>query len=576
MNNERIIKRLNKYTSKESVNTDSFIKINLTNNEKLLPLNEINHILNVGERFDLERQNSTFYRLIGTIRPLISNVLFNVLGSGDDSWNMFDKKEFKDRTYPSNGLVNDDEDLNYNDSVKFHLKEIDGWFGYFDPDLTKKSFCNFHEMEPKRNRFSFTPDIINNDKKNWELTITYPYSSDTSHFMVNNGLFICDNISVIVNNRSMIALATPCLHNLKVGDIIRLSGTTLDNDYTVVRLGLDDGSLRGYYFVIDTAGTSLTIGSNSRFKKVFAGQESEYYFRLFKKIKTRNNIEIEQDDYEIYNLAFSQNIYNDQIYQFVFNEDIDVSDLTDNLNRPLSELYLTMVKTDSSDTSFSFGSVSSGVECPFISQLNNSKLPSYSYLTNVPVINKIHNGGILPFPSHTPLETNITIANNIFYGDIVEYNKFTLKETILSDVQHRFNTTDRESTTLSTLPAQGARQEGYYYKSHYLIKIREFSSYIEQGDSSTEGIPNYSEDLGDGRFLWRDLLPIGFNDAKEELLNYPFVNGCHYIYQNHCFALKRQDGLNEFLLYYYKYPNDPLGKIMDDNFIIKDPDNDVC
>lgn len=573
MNDNRIIKRLNKNSSKESVNVNSFMKINLESKDKLLPSDEINKIVNVGDRFDFERQKSTFYRLIGTIRPLISNSLFNI--TGNNSWVMFNNNIFRDKTYPVNNSISDEEDLNFNDSIKNSLKEVDGWFGYFEPDFKKKSLCNFFDMEPNRNRFSFTPDITNNDKKNWELTITYPYSSDTTHFMINNGLFIFDNIPVIVSNRNMIALGTPVLHNLNVGDTIRLSGTTLDNDYTVVRLGLDDGTLQGYYFVIDVVSTSLTIGSNSRFKKVFAGKESQYYFRLFKKIKTKNNSVIEQDDYEIYNLAFNQNLFNDQIYQFVFNEDIDVSDLVDNLGRPLSEIYLSVFKTKSSDNNFSFGSVSSGFESPFMPQLNKSSVPSFSYLTNIPVIHKIHNGGVLPVPTHIPLETNITISGTSFYGDIVEYNSYTLKEVILGEINHRFNTTDREAATLSTLPAQGPRQEGYYYKAHHLIKIREFSSYIEQGDISTEGIPDYSEDLGDGRFLWRDILPIGFNDAKEEILDYPFTNGCHYIHQNYCFALKRQDAFAEWGLYYFRFPSDPYGNSMTDNFKLISSNN-VC
>jgi hypothetical protein len=49
--------------------------------------------------------------------------------------------------------------------------------------------------------------------------------------------------------------------------------------------------------------------------------------------------------------------------QFVFNEDIDISELTDNLGRPLTELYLTTIKTDSDSL---FSSVSSGIDTPFM------------------------------------------------------------------------------------------------------------------------------------------------------------------------------------------------------------------
>ena len=54
---------------------------------------------------------------------------------------------------------------------------------------------------------------------------------------------------------------------------------------------------------------------------------------------------------------------------FFGTEDIDVSELTDNLNRPLSELYLTIIKTDSNGL---FSRVSSGIETPFIDNLNTS------------------------------------------------------------------------------------------------------------------------------------------------------------------------------------------------------------
>ena len=97
--------------------------------------------------------------------------------------------------------------------------------------------------------------------------------------------------------------------------------------------------------------------------RMFNGKDSEYYFRKFRKIKTVSSPIIEEDDYETYKLAFSENIFNDSITQFVFNEDIDVSDLTDNLGRPVSELYLTKIKTSSAGL---FGGVSSGIETPFI------------------------------------------------------------------------------------------------------------------------------------------------------------------------------------------------------------------
>ena len=603
MDTERIKQRLGVETSKNSVNSDGFIKINIDGKERLLPPDEINKIVNAGERFDKERGYSSFYRILGTVNSTISNALFNLndTGMGDlYTWAGFN---YKDPTLGYRFLDKGPLDLNYKEGIENYLKEREGWFGYFDPDVTKSGLCNYFDMEPKRERFSFIPDISPYHSpnaqpvKNWELTITYPKNTDKLHPMINGGLLIVDAIPVIVATRSMVAFGMPCLHNLSIGDTVRISGTSgYDGDHVVVRTGLDNGDLKGYYFVIDLPPTGV-VSSNSRIKKLFGGEESEYYFRLFQKVKTRNTLIIEADDYETYKLGFSENIYSDTITQFIFNEDIDISDLTDNLGRPVSELYLTIIKTSGAyphqKSTPLFTNISSGIETPFIPKLITSNINTF--LKDIPAINRVHNGGSLPFPSHTPLENNVRIsnnnnvtANNDFYGDVVEYNKNEVKETVLAEVSHRFNTNSRETIANFTYIANqtttpptttninlGPRQEGYFYKAHHLIKIREYSSYVEQGDLQTGGIPDYAINMGDGRFLWRDLLDIGFNESGEALLDYPFLNGCHYMYNNYCFQLRRQDPFDNWGLFYSTFPSDPIGESITNKFTTN-TEEDAC
>ena len=171
------------------------------------------------------------------------------------------------------------------------------------------------------------------------------------------------------------------------------------------------------------------------------------------------------------------------------------------------------------------------------------------------------------------------MSNNDFYGDICEYSKYEAKETILLPVMHRFNTIDRETTVLKGITdgvINGPRNEGYIYQPHYQIKIREFSNYVEQGDSSIVGIPEYAENLGDDRYLWRDFLDIGYNDGQEETIDYPFLNGAHYIYNNICFVVKRQDPFGNYgLLYTKSFPRDSSGKSVGDKFTIKNS-GDAC
>lgn len=566
MATRRIRKRLSENTSKLNVNGDGFIKINLDGDERLLPSDEINKIVNIGDRFNDERNNSTYYRLIGSINPTVSNVLFNIDGG------LLDVNNFNySWSYFTQPIFTSDTVTQLSDVIKYNLKEIDGWFGYFDPYLDNAGLCNYFDMEPKRQRFSFVPDVYvtggtTNVIKNWELTISYPYAADKTHAMVSNGLSLIDVISVSVGGRDLKAIGTPVLHNLNIGDSVRITGTTDDGIYEVIKTGLDNGDLKGYYFCIDVD-SGFTVSQTSKMTRLVGGNPSEYYFRKFKKIKTRYTNPIETDDYEVYNLAFSESIFSDTIAQFVFNEDIDVSDLTDNLGRPLSEIYLTIIKTDSNGI---FTNVKSGIEAPQLAEFNTSAVNTY--LQQYPVIQKIHNGGTFPFQSFTPLENNVLVSNNDFYGDVVEYNAFEVKETILGDVYHRFNTNNRQGA--GSVLVGGNRQEGYYYKAHHLIKIREFSNYIEQGDRTISNMPDYRQDLGDGRYLWRDLLSIGINQG-DKAIDYPFLNGCHYAYQNYCFEVKRQDPFNFWNLYSTEYPFDLVGNSMTNNFKINEAE-DVC
>lgn len=563
--NIRVKHRLTATNSKESVNTDTYLNLEFVSSQRLLPPSELNRVVDLAVQFNTERQSCSFYRIVGKINPLISNVLFNITGT--DTW-----ETFKTPIFLSDTLDND-KDLTYAESIKKHLKEIDGWYGYFDPVLTGSGLCNFYDMEPKRERFSFLPDttnIPNKLVKNWDLTITYPYDSDKTNYMINGGIIMVSKKSVFVGGKEMTAIGVPIKHNVLAGSTVRITGTAFDGDYDVKRLGLDNGEYKDYYFCIDIEPSAVVLDSDSRMKKVYKGFECEYYFRKFKKIKTKSSNIIEEDDYEIYKLAFSENIYVDPISQFVFNEDIDVSNLVDNLNRPLSELYLTIIKTDSNNI---FTKVTSGIEAPDISEIRDSI--TNPYFRNIPIIQLIHTvTGSTSVPvSYIPLETDVNIINNVFYGDVVEFNKATLNETVLAPVTHRFNTLNRE--TIGNATAQGPRPEGYFYTVHQQMRIRDFSIYIEQGDKNTVDKPKYALDLGDGRYVWRNMVDIGTTNVGTETLDYPFINGAHYLYQNYSFDVKRQDPFDKWNLFYGTFPMDPIGNAMPNNVKVNFAEN-VC
>jgi hypothetical protein len=80
---------------------------------------------------------------------------------------------------------------------------------------------------------------------------------------------------------------------------------------------------------------------------------------------------------------------------------------------------------------------------------------------------------------------------------------------------------------------------GYYYKPHSSLKIRAFSDYIEEAPASgVIGIPNYAfySNLSNS-FRWRDMYPYGYIDTADIGVDYPFLNGKHYPYDNYIFRL---------------------------------------
>ena len=581
MSNDRIRYRLRSTNSQLSTDTDTFIKLNLEGSRRLLPKNEINETVNSAEVFNKERQSSKKYRVLGTIKPLVSNVLFNMTSNYNSNtdfsdsesygWSIFNDIKFrKDPIDDYNDDTGQYSGLTYPQSYKKFLKEKDGWFGFYNPDILLTGNCDFYTMEPKKERFTFKPS----SNKKWELTLTYPFSADTTHYLVVNGLKIIGSQTVSIGGRDRVVFSTAVRHNLKQGDLVNITGlnpTSFDGRYRILRTGLDDGSMRDYYFSVDIDPTSINV-TTAYFRRVLGGTqngfESRYYLRLFKKITTVNtNINngiVEDDDYEIYQAAFSNTIFNDEVCQFVFNEDIDVGNIRDNLGRPISEMFLTIVKT--MDNNF-FTPIQAGLECGLVNGIINT-----STQNPIPDVRQLRDGPTqLPNynDSPVPLTANVTINDNYFYGDIVEYNDYELIEHVLGVVGHRFNTTDRIGNGIqlglgclinsnSAKCIAGPRHEGYFYYPHHRIKIRDFSTYIEQGNANTIGIPDYALDLGDGRWLWRDLLDIGVNDGQEETLNYPFLNGAHYMYQNFCFPVRRQDPYGQYDLY-YGYETDQNG-----------------
>jgi hypothetical protein len=541
---ERIKKILTEQLSKNDVNLDSQMLLQINNTSRPLPLNNLRKVLNLPEQEDLERQTSTKYRFYGNIKPVISNANYN-----------------KNIKIYNTGTTNNPQPAIQTVTSQDIIIE-NGWFGYYDDDSdtaqtfetstdlfndNKSSLCQFIPFDPGYDRLNF---IDSDGVSNYILKITYPAYTEDITLVENggNGVSLSQGIPVTsitgitINDRKYTLFESAIKHGLQENDIIQLYGFT---DNTGGNLGLDSRKVNVFklgdetnenkdgVFVLDINPNeiSLNLGS-SYFTRWVDDKESKYYVRVFSALTT------DEIEYDIYPTAYEKTYYGDQVVSYNFKDDIDVNGLRDNLGRPLSEVFLTIIKKKQDADPTSLNDIYWDSQQTTSTEFWSDKVGGF--ITSNETIN--YNIRAVNDPNYNQIyyTTGVTENDSKYVGDIVEYNENELYEKVLEDVYHRLNTVYREENGL---------YEGYIYKPHNRIKIRDYSGYIEYGDpAKVANIPDYATIEYSGVtsastivYKWRDLLDIGVFDEQGFGVDYPFVSGAHYLYVNSRYYYRRQD-----------------------------------
>lgn len=568
---------LNSQRLPDNVNVTTQVQLGLENSNKPLPLNDIDTTVDQYEQFLKERKESSLYRFYGVIKPIISNTIFNENVKIYEDQN----NEIKAKKILSAGVF-----------------EKDGWIGYYNDEPNedalqfndnKSALCDFFPFDPGYDRLRM---LDSDGKQNYLLKITYPFDSRDDIKLVKNnaGVTIKDGIPIIekfpieLNGRLYTGFRTAMNHGLSEGDRIQLinfidltSPNTLNlttKFYRVFKLGnvTNNKKLRTFVIDVNPSDINFTKGT-STVKRVVKDKPSEYYVRKFK------SLTVDYKDYDLYPAAYGVTYYNDDVAAFNFKTDIDVKNLTDNLGRPISELYLTIVKNDrdSDVTSINTQYWNNVInDSNLSSTITTNPDGSTRFWTKISAGYDLENDTEVNYnirsykdPNYVSSSyfENIDESDTDFDGDIVEYNENTLIERRLESVYHRVNTIYREY--LNSIDSNKEnKNEGYIYSPFNLIQIREFANYINPVvnlqsiidkyniTNSAEivelrksfQIPDYAIQIVPNVYKWRDLLDIGFIDNSGGGVDYPFESGAHYIYLDKRFYLQRQDPPCEFIL----------------------------
>ena len=511
-----------------------------------------------------------------------------------------------------------DDIMDISECVNVNLIEENGWVGFvnkssiitkqndgvenkrkkwvdedFNLIINNKDACEFIDRYPDRTLYSFNPkynEALNRVDYNWDYILTYPYENFYNHKLIkdNDGnkklnALLISKVELMIDGigNEILMFHTLTKHNLKAGDKINLYWKNIDNynvfnELIIKNIGDIDLNDKEYCFYttnIDVLSDIETIQKDVeklydstekskirtdineelekitfRFKHLINGYESEYYIRKFRELDNLNK--------EEYPLAFSSTIYGDRKTQITFTDNIDIENITDNRGRPLTEIYLTIIKNnegnkewytegvengeiaaDIVEYSHCFSDVSCGFDLKWFNENINDGCSDVkrSYDGNNNFKNSWCN--IKKFDIDEQEETfdekivlDVSKNNEYFIGDIVEFNITTYNEIILEDTQFRFNTYLREhALTLSnfykfhydelssddydqdgfkiTVPDKNGvvqqHPEGYFYKAHYPIQLKEFDSEIHQASHYDLKIKKvYLDSVGDKVFLF--------------------------------------------------------------------------
>jgi hypothetical protein len=553
-NSDEILIVLGSKRFASNTDKDVWIQAPLIGDRRTMVEGDRTRTINLEEQFNQERQNSDVFRISGKITNIFQNSV-----SGKTTYT-----PYRNSLYYTNAIANATSNIPPNPNV--------AWEGYpqFDEFIVlRTSGITGH--------VPFVPK--SSTTYNWSCYVSYPFSSDTQQLMsstnetynVTNNFIAGDGIPFVIdtnsfNGKNLVYFYCGTIHNLSVGDYVELNipsnptglgGKTIFQVYLLGdgNYGTEDNVFAIYDLKFPSAQTTTgTMGTFKRIVNISNVSESKslYYVRLHKIITNISDCNISQAGFE--NNPFSTKTKleysaltpnkiqrvsmkeGSKTFSYTINKDISISGFKDNNGKPITELFFTMIQRGymgwfnppainqfnqqtAIDIGWGFNFLENSIDTWWDHSSTNNK-------DSIPL-------GNYEFPSGSGqffYFNDFLKDGDIIKGDFCEYNNIEQQEYVISKMYHKysFNNSYFYDTATPNYPS------GYVYEPHHSIKIRVFSDYLEFGNpEDVDNIPNYAWfSTYENTFFWKDLYTYGYIDGDGLGLDYPFINGSHYPFQD--------------------------------------------
>ena len=226
--------------------------------------------------------------------------------------------------------------------------------------------------------------------------------------------------------------------------------------------------------------------------KIVEKEALEYYVK---------NLEVIAIIDELDDCAFSTNNLQQQIKNYFLNNSLNIENYINNKGEPLTDLYIGIIKNGSPNTT-SFSDVESHFNF-FIDFVGD-------------------NDGLEKITNSTKgFNKKVNIGDSFYYA-LCENSTENLTETEISEIHHRFI----HNNVL------------FNYKPFYKINLKLKSLYIEDSGDNTINVPNYAIfSRSKQKYIWRDIYDVGSANEDGLFIDFPFMNGSFYVFNQINFFL---------------------------------------